>query len=241
MQQTCTQPISTLSQEYERDGYCIVPQVLTAGECEQLKAEAIELLKAKAKERPDGRRPTVFVGVAAANQTYYRLASDPRVAAVLKEIMPEGVMFMSDKFVFKSGTQRFATPWHIDQFYWRGTRPKLSVWIALDDVSAETGALKVVRGSHKKEWRAKETRGEGTNGEFGAVIEQAQWAPSDEVVAEIKKGGMIFFSDRTVHGSCTNTSGLDRYAIISTYHAPAEDEPFDKHFPARHVVAPAPR
>ena len=49
-------------------------------------------------------------------------------------IMPQGIAFLSDKIVIKAHDQRFATPWHADAFYWRGTRHKLSVWIALDAI-----------------------------------------------------------------------------------------------------------
>jgi phytanoyl-CoA hydroxylase len=231
MEQSCTAS-SKVAEDYERDGFVVAPKLFTDAECDRLKEEAIRLLNEKSN-----KNRTVYVGVAAASPLYYKLASDPRMVAVLEKIMPNGVAFLSDKFVFKSGTQRFATPWHIDSFYWAGTRTKLSVWIALDKVTAENGALKVIRGSHKKKWRAKNTKGEGTNGEFGNVIDAEQWTPEEELVCEVEKGGAIFFSDDLVHGSCTNTSGLDRYAIISTYHAPVDvEEEFDKNFPARHVV-----
>jgi len=217
---------------YNRDGYHIAGKLLTAAECEALKAEALRVLKEKAKPGA-----TVYVGLAAASPLFHSLASDKRLVAILEQIMPGGVMFMSDKLVLKSAAQRYATPWHVDSFYWQNTRPKISVWIALDRVLAENGALKVVRGSHKKEWRAKNADVSKTNGEFSAVIDSAQWKPEDEVICEVEKGSAIIFSDRLVHGSCENTAGVERFALISTYHAPAPDEEFDKEFPARHVVS----
>ncbi|HYF47859.1 MAG TPA: phytanoyl-CoA dioxygenase family protein [Planctomycetota bacterium] len=221
-----------ITEAYDRDGYYVAHKMLSAAECEALKVEAMRVLKEKAKPGS-----TVYVGCAAASEMYYKLASDPRIVSILDKIMPQGVAFMSDKFVFKSGEQRFATPWHTDNFYWPNTRAKLSVWIALDRVHAENGALKVVRGSHKKSWRPKRGDMSQTNGEFGNVVDATQWSPEDEVICEIEQGGAIFFSDNTVHGSCTNTSGLDRYAIISTYHAPvAVEEEFDKIFPAKHDI-----
>lgn len=225
-----------IAASYQRNGYYIAEGLLDAEECDKLKAEALDIMKQHA--RPDA---TVYVGVAVVSPMYHRLASDPRVVSVLEEIMPGGIMFMSDKFVFKSGAQRFATPWHIDAAYWPDTRAKLSVWIPLDDVSARNGTLKVVRGSHLKAWKhRRSTDAAETNGEFVNVISENQWDARDEIICEAVRGSAIFFSDRTVHASCTNPSGQDRYAIISTYHAPAEDEPFDKHFPARHVIVGRP-
>jgi len=231
-----------IAQNYDRDGYWVAPEMFSQKECDDLKAEALRLMKEEAASMNSyTKKPTVFVGVAAASPKYYKLASDPRIIAVLTAIMPEGVMFMSDKFVFKSGEQRFATPWHYDAAYWPNTRAKLSVWIALDDATADNGTLKVVRGSHRQDWEHKQSDMRQTNNEFVNQIDTTQWSPADEVICEIKRGGAIFFSDRTVHGSCENTAGLDRYAIISTYHAPvAVEEEFDKSFKARHVIVPAP-
>jgi len=227
-------PVSDkVAQSYERDGYYVAHGLLTPQECEQLKVEAMRVLREVGKPGA-----TVYVGVAVASPVYYKLAHDPRIVSVLEKIMPDGVAFLSDKFVFKSGDKKFATPWHYDAAYWPNTRSKLSVWIALDDCSKDNGALKVVRASHKREWKHILSDKKATNNEFDTVISDSQWTPTDEVVCEIKKGGAIFFSDRTVHASCENPSGQDRYAIISTYHAATEDEPFDVRFKARHVIVP---
>lgn len=222
---------SNLSELYARDGYCVVPGLLTEAECERLKAEAVAVLRDHAPARA-----TVYVGASVVSPLFRQYADDSRIVAVLRELMPGGIAFMSDKIVFKSGTQTFATPWHIDAFYWRGTRPKLSVWIALDDVRAANGALVVVRGSHRQDWAAATSDMRATNGEFVNVIPQRTWPAADEVICEVPRGSAIFFSDRLVHGSCENRAGQDRYSLISTYHAPAPDEEFDRQFPARHVI-----
>lgn len=216
------------AKQYAQNGFCVVPGLLTAAECHRLKAEAVSVMQQHAPPHA-----TVYVGASVVSPLFRQLADDPRIVTVLRELMPAGIAFLSDKIVFKSGHQRFASPWHIDAFYWRGTRPKLSVWIALDDARAENGALVVVPGSHRQDWTAARMN----TAEFANVIAQKTWAPDDEVVCELERGGAIFFSDRLVHGSCENTAGVDRYSIISTYHAPTRDEEeFDKMFPARHVI-----
>ena len=226
--------INQIGASYKRDGYYVVPRLLGDEECDTLKQEGLRVMREFA---PKGA--SVFVGAAAVNPAFGRLAEDPRVVAILREIMPGGVAFLSDKIVFKSGERRFATPWHIDAFYWRNTRPKLSVWIPLDDVSSDNGTLLVVRGSHQRDWRPVRKQSQATNNEFEQQIEENGWAPSDEVICELPRGSAVFFTDRLVHASCQNKSGRDRYTVISTYHAPATDEPFDKEFPARKVIVPA--
>jgi ectoine hydroxylase-related dioxygenase (phytanoyl-CoA dioxygenase family) len=77
-----------------------------------------------------------------------------------------------------------------------------------------------------------------TNGEFEATLVPGQWTEQEVKVCSLPKGGAIFFSDRLVHGSCTNSSGTDRYSLITTYHGTdpltAADLEFDRHFTAAH-------
>ena len=137
----------SLAERYDRDGFVIVPDLFSVAECDRLKAEARHVLDTQAKPGA-----SVYVHVAVVSPAFRALAEDPRVVDVLAEVMPHGVMFLSDKIVYKSASKTFATPWHIDFFYWRNTRPKLSVWIPLDDATADNGTLTVIPGSHKRDW-----------------------------------------------------------------------------------------
>jgi ectoine hydroxylase-related dioxygenase (phytanoyl-CoA dioxygenase family) len=223
-------PVSSLAARYDRDGFVIVPELLSVEECENLKREARSVLD------EHGTGASVYVHVSVVNETYRALAGDPRIVKLLRPLMPHGIMFLSDKIVYKAPDKTFATPPHVDCFYWRNTRPKLSVWIPLDDATAENGTLTVVPGSHKRDWRMVDSKGK--TGEFHYRIEDGNWKDGDVVTCGIKRGTAIVFSDRLVHGSTRNTAGTDRYAIINTYHSPGPDEAFDLDFPARKVLVP---
>lgn len=223
---------SSLSANYDRDGFVVIPDLLSAKECDNLKVEARKVLDEHAKAGA-----SVYVHVAVVSAMFRALAEDPRIVDILKPVMPHGVMFLSDKIVYKAADKTFPTPWHIDAYYWRNTRPKLSVWIPLDDATAENGTLTVVPGSHKRDWRM--VKMDLPSGEFGHGIQDGEWSAGEVVTCNIKRGTAIVFSDRLVHGSTSNTAGKDRYAIISTYHAPANDEAFDLEFPARKVIVSA--
>jgi hypothetical protein len=216
---------------YEHDGFIIIPGLIDSEECDKFKIEAQKVLKEKAP--PDA---SVYVHASIASSLYQQFHKDPRLVNLLKKIMPDGVMFLSDKIVAKTADKTFATPWHVDCFYWPNTRPKLSVWIPFDDVDANNGTLTVVRRSHKKNWTM--INKPLSNGEFVYQVADNEINPDDVVICTVKRGAAIFFSDRLVHGSTSNTACTDRYTVISTYHAPADDEPFDLDFPAREVLIP---
>src|SRR5437868_3283115 len=106
-----------IAARYAQDGFYIARGLITPPECETLKAEATRVMREHAKANK-----TVYVGVSVVSPIYRDFAGDRRIVDVLEQIMPGGVMFMSDKFVVKTAIQRFATPWHFDAAYWPGTR-----------------------------------------------------------------------------------------------------------------------
>jgi len=107
-------------------------------------------------------------------------------------------------------------------------------------LAPDNGALTVLPGSHRREWTHEWRQDGHANGEFNNVITELPTDAPGTAICRLDVGGAIFFSDRLVHGSCPNRVGADRYALISTYHAPAADEEFDLSFSARHVVVPGP-
>ncbi|HYE08110.1 MAG TPA: phytanoyl-CoA dioxygenase family protein [Planctomycetota bacterium] len=220
-----------LRQRYDRDGYAVVEGLLTPPECAAFKRASAETRRAFANQEQ-----TVYVGLAAGNPVFHDLVAHPNILAALTTLMDDGVAFISDKLVFKSAGKTFPTPWHIDRFYWPGTRTKLSLWLALDDVGVDDGALTVVDGSHRLALEPAPGDLASTNNEFHHVASRRAWNPVDERAVPIPQGAGIFFSDRLVHGSTPSRSGRDRWAWIGTYHAPTEDEPWDLEFPARRVL-----
>ena len=226
------QDAAAFSAAYQRDGYLIVTGLFSHAECDMYKTEAKRIIVEHGKAFS-----TVYVGAAIISNLFRQMADDARVVEILSALMPGGIAFMSDKVVFKSNAQQAATPWHADAQYWPGTRSKLSIWIPLDDATRDNGTLMVVRGSHLRDWQTEEGSGINQAGDFNRVVSAQQWAQADEVICEIPRGSAIFFSDKLLHASTPNSTGADRFTIISTYQAPVEmEEPFDLHFPARHTI-----
>jgi ectoine hydroxylase-related dioxygenase (phytanoyl-CoA dioxygenase family) len=129
-------------------------------------------------------------------------------------------LFFDQLFVKEPGSPEQRTPWHQDLPYWpiRG-RQVLSVWVTVDPVSRETGALRYVRGSH--EWAhvyrpysfGKVTVPlKGLEGELMPDID-ADPDGFDVVSWELEPGDCLVHHGMTVHGSPGNASaGVRRRA-----------------------------
>ncbi len=199
-----------LQREFDENGFAVLREVFTPAEVAGFKQEAIRLLETHRDHAG------VFVGLAANSALFREMARYPRLLDALEPIIGPNIEFLSDKVVFKSASVEMASPWHQDWPYWHGQH-KISVWIALDAATPENGCLKMLPGSHKQ---AVTHDGEG----FGHRLRPDAVDESRAVVLACAPGDIVLFHDLTLHASFPNTSGRDRWSIISTYRSASEPD-----------------
>jgi ectoine hydroxylase-related dioxygenase (phytanoyl-CoA dioxygenase family) len=81
-----------------------------------------------------------------------RVALSSRASSMVRQLVgTDRLNFYGDHLLIKEpGSPTARTPWHQDESYMRvGGWQLVTVWIALDRVTAETGALQFVVGSHR--------------------------------------------------------------------------------------------
>ncbi len=127
----------------------------------------------------------------------------------------ERVNLLYDQLFVKEAATSNRTRWHNDQPYWpiRGWQV-VSVWVGLDTVTAETGALEFVRGSHRWDrWFQPETFGITEN--IDAYERNPDYEPMPDIEAarsdydivtwDIEPGDIYVFHGMTVHGAPGNS------------------------------------
>jgi hypothetical protein len=208
---TSSPPTASNAERYARDGFAVLRGLYTADEMLDWKRRATEILRAQHKlNEPSG----VVVWMADALDPFFReRMRDECVVRILRELVGENVEFLSVKPVFKNSATTFASPWHQDWHYWLGA-PKISVWIALDDATPENGCLKMIPGSHRKPL-APQTQNRAIGFAHYFDDDSLQGMPVETLA--VKRGDAVFFHDLTIHASHPNTSGADRWSLISTY------------------------
>ena len=197
-----------VKQEFAEKGFVLLPGLFSEAEAGAFKAESHRILQTHTAHAG------VFVGLAANSALFRDLARDPRLLDPLEAILGPDLEFLSDKAVFKSATTTTASPWHQDWPYWEGQH-KISIWIALDPATPENGCLKMLPGSHRQSVAHTGTAqaGEGFSHRLRAdAVDESQ-----AVVLPCAPGDAVFFHDLTLHASFPNTSGKDRWSLISTY------------------------
>jgi ectoine hydroxylase-related dioxygenase (phytanoyl-CoA dioxygenase family) len=144
---------------------------------------------------------------------------DERLGRLAAELMGwDGVRILQDNCIWKPpGTKSLGM--HQDGSYLDYLVPPemVTVWVALDDTSAEAGTITYAAGSHR--W----PRAEKNRGEFHAPpdwLEPVTRAlPAGEelrlVPIEVRAGGAAIHHFNTFHGSGPNTADVHRRAVIS--------------------------
>lgn len=89
------------------------------------------------------------------NNQCRRFVFDSPAAAIAAAFMQSGkVNIFFDQWLIKEPGTVTKTPWHHDMTYWPIDGQQITtLWLALDPVSAQSGAVEYVKGSHK--WQQK--------------------------------------------------------------------------------------
>jgi len=158
------------------------------------------------------------------NETFARFMMDSPALDIAARMMKAGRLNYVDEhlLVKEPGTEN-PTYWHQDQPYFEVTGNQFaSLWIPLDPVTADTGAMKFVRGSHRwgKMYRPIRIG-------LGEIVEEsdeldglapdidAESGKHDILMFEMGPGDCLFFHGVVLHGANPNNSSIVRRRALS--------------------------
>ena len=217
-------------------GYCVSPVVFDA---EQIRRARQAVDRVYAGDLDDGRswpfiepvtgngpygvRTTLFS--AHVNRTLRSMAANEILVGMAATLLGcEAVRLWQDQAIWKPGTDGVLVDegnigFHQDYAYWResSTTNMVSANIALQEVTVENGALRMIPGSHEL----------GLLSNYGGFFDsdlssarqrlQADLGVKEDVPIELKAGQVSFHHSLTVHGSGPNTTASPRVVLAPAY------------------------
>ena len=208
-------PMKTLSPNavarYRRDGFLFPIQVLTPEEAAGYRAR----LEAVERERggPLGgelrhKGHLLFTWLD-------DLIRHPRILDAVEDLLGPDLLCWSSSFFIKEARDPAFVSWHQDSTYWGLSEPDVvTAWVAFSESSVESGAMRMVPGSHTEQVAHRETfapdnllsRGQ----EIAVEVDEAR-----AVDVVLRPGEMSLHHVRMFHGSPPNRSADRRigYAI----------------------------
>lgn len=135
----------------------------------------------------------------------------PSIAAGF--LRSDTVHLFYDQLFVKEPSTPSPTPWHNDQPYWPVAGWQvMSLWVALDPVTRDSGALEFIRGSHRwNRWFQPRTFAAGgyeyeINPQYEPIPDfDADRSELDIVTWDMEPGDLLAFHALTVHGSGGNS------------------------------------
>jgi len=213
-------------EQYQKDGFLVIEDFLTAGELETWRAAVTQAVeKRHGNKLPD--RASVYGKGDEKEKEYYDKVFEQLInlwkdnEAVRKLILDERIGKMATALAGTDGIRAWhdqalikkpwanPTSWHLDTPYWSfSDKRALSIWVALDDATLENGCLFFIPGSHKK--TTFENPGIGKN--MDAIFDfYPEFRSAPSVAAPMKAGSCSFHNGLTIHGANPNmTPGLRR-------------------------------
>jgi ectoine hydroxylase len=234
---------------YDRDGYLLIPDLLTGADVVHLLAEVHRMADdPHAATRPQTiteRGSDVVRSIFAVHQSnkmFAKLAAHPRLAGVAQQILGDEVYIHQSRVNIKPGFHGKEFYWHSDFETWHtedgmSAMRALSVAVALTDNTEHNGPLMVMPGSHRAYVSCV---GETPEQNYRTSLQAQQIGTPDPdnltllaerhgiVAPKGAAGSAIFFDSNLMHGSNSNITPFPRTNAFLVYNAVtnALGEPF---------------
>lgn len=215
---------------YQRDGYLVVPDVLSAEDVADLQRVTDEFVEAS---RQTLRHTEVFdlePGHTAESPrlrrvkmphlhhpVYARMVRHPGIVAVLKKLWGPNVRFDLSKLNLKAAGFGSPVEWHQDWAFYPHTNDDLAaVGIMIDDFKPDNGSMLVLPGSHTGPVHDHHAKGHFVGGVDPAT---SGIDFSKAVMCTGRAGSITVHHARLLHGSSANLSGQPRRFLLHQYRA----------------------
>lgn len=187
-----------------RDGYVILPDLLTPAELDEIRESVAPLLGRSGRNNFEGHSTQRIYSVLNKTRSCDRIADHPRVLALLDRMfMPNYLLSMLQVINILPGEQ--AQMLHTDDGFYPLPRPRkglgaATIW-AIDDFTADNGATDIIPGSHL----------------WGDRLPEESDRREPVVM---RAGSCVFFPGTLWHGGGANRSDEPRLALTAQYCEP---------------------
>lgn len=220
---------------FVEQGYLVVPDLMDAGELEELKREIVVVARDHYKREnstvlsEDADDSEVLKSILCIHQPHFvspiieKYVRHPKICGILSQItgahLPwwDGSVKCMQSMYFVKPPEFQGQAWHQDEIYIpTRDRSLIGAWIAVDDATQENGCLWIVPGSHKTGYLYSQREHDNPD-EFDSAPESYGFDESDEVPVEVKAGTLVFFNGYLLHRSRKNRSDIYRRVLVNHY------------------------
>jgi len=210
---------STQIEDFDRNGYLAIENVLAEAELEELRQVTDEFVEKSRNVTSNDETFDLEPGHSAAlpslrrlnhpvtkHPVYAKYTRHDRILDIVECLLGPNFRYHNNKLNMKNPGNGSAVEWHQDWAFYPHTNDDiLEVGIALDDMTVENGALMVIPGSHKGQ-----TWDHHQDGLFVGGVTDPTFTQDGAATVTVKAGGITLHHVRMLHGSRPNNSNVSR-------------------------------
>ena len=213
MQTALQAQLSTVRDQFERDGYVIVRDVIDQDLVEEGRRHIDWLLEHHPGARPEQLHHWMMTD----DPFWVRLVSDDRLLDVAEQFVGPNIALFASHYIAKRPFDGQAVLWHQDGSYWPlEPMEVVTVWLALDESTPENGCMRVIPGTQGMALQEMKPRTEVDN-VLSSGMDDYLVDESKAVDLILGPGDVSIHHPNIVHGSNANTSPKWRRGLTIRY------------------------
>ncbi|MBP5971639.1 phytanoyl-CoA dioxygenase family protein [Brasilonema sp. CT11] len=202
--------LTGLKEQYEKDGFAIIRNVVDADLIQEVSQHVDWLCQKYPELRPEHLHHPLMRDDA----FWVRLVTDERFVKIVSQLLGPNLACFTAHYICKPPRDGYAVFWHQDGAYWRlDPLEAVTLWLAVDETNPERGCLRMIPGSHKLPLQPIQYRSDIPNmlSSSLANLDLVDEAKAVDVI--LKPGDVSIHHPCIIHGSEQNTSSYRRCGL----------------------------
>lgn len=213
-----------LSRDYEREGVVVIRRLLSGPEVLFVRDEIDRYIRVDLPTMPadaatregDGRTVRNLWRLEQHNDRLRTFAERADIRSLVAPLVRGTPVLMGVETFNKPARVGSGVPYHQDNAYFCQSPPDvLTVWIAIDEVTAANGPVYFVKGSHRG--GTLPTRPSGVRGNSIGLAEPPNVPMAEQFCGLLAPGDATIHHCNTIHHSAPNTTDHGRLAFLLVY------------------------
>lgn len=213
-----------ITQEYEQDGVVRVRNFLSAAEVADVRHEIERYIREDLPNKPldartleaDEKTVRNLWRLEQHNPYLKRIAARSEILQLIAPLVHGEPVLVGVETFNKPARIGSPAPYHQDNAYFCQSPPDmLTVWIAIDEVTAENGPVYFIRGSHTS--GVLPTRPSGVRGNSIGLADPAAIPLTEQFCGLLQPGDATIHHCNTIHHSGPNKTDRSRLGLLFVY------------------------
>jgi ectoine hydroxylase-related dioxygenase (phytanoyl-CoA dioxygenase family) len=215
---------SELLDDYQRDGVVRIREFFSADTVAQIRAELDRYIRVDLPSKPkdactleaDGKTIRNLWRLEKHNEYFKELGQRREITDLIAMLVQGEPVLTGVETFSKPARIGSGVPYHQDNAYFCQTPPDmLTVWVAIDSVTVENGAIYFIKGSHKS--GTLPTKPSGVTGNSIGLATGPDMPKSDQFCATLSPGDATIHHCEVIHHSEPNHSEQSRLGLLFVY------------------------